>query len=82
MLPTLMEVTTGKKFTFCVDFILSHASIVMTYASIIPLQDTLLLPIADEGLQYNLKKDSNLKVRTIFENSLRVLEMRSVKIYV
>jgi hypothetical protein len=55
MLPTLMEVTTEKNFTYCVDYILPHASIVTTcvatcYESIIALQDMLLFPTADERL--------------------------------
>lgn len=66
MLPTLMEVTTEKNLTYCVDYILRHASIVVTYAAtccefIIPLQDMLLFPTADERLQYNSKKASNFK---------------------
>jgi hypothetical protein len=84
MLPTLMEVTTENNFTYFVDFILLHASIVMTYAatcceSIITLQDMLLFPAVDGRLQYNLKKASNLKVRTMLKVSSKVHEMRRVK---
>jgi hypothetical protein len=35
MLPTLMEVTAEKNFTYCVGFILPHASVVMTYAALV-----------------------------------------------
>jgi hypothetical protein len=77
MLPTLMEVTTEKNFTYCVDYILLHAPIVMTYAatcceSITALQDMLLFPTADQRLQHKFKKASNLKVRTMLKMSSKV----------
>jgi hypothetical protein len=43
MLPALMEVGREKIFTYSVDFIQPGVSIIMTYESIIPLQDMLVL---------------------------------------
>jgi hypothetical protein len=75
MLRALMEVKDRKEIYIFCGFCSVSGRYVMTHASIIHLQDVLVLPVADEVLQYNLKKDSNLKVRAIFENPLRVLEM-------
>jgi hypothetical protein len=54
------ETADATNFTYCVDSILPHASIVTTYAAtcceaIITLQG-ILFPRADEILRYNLKK--------------------------